>query len=335
MKAGWLLWEDSTLSLKTAKEIIPLVFLGQISKEMRDVVCMSVSQQWQLAIPTEKGPCLWVSSNGRDWKHTGNPSLNTPSEANIVLEARLGQAAIVEPGWVHIFDGDTWNQEKKPKGAGWAGLGRDGSWWVVGAQSSTRIKTADHEVAAWKRDTKGAPWKRIEIQPASWWQGVRTIARGGFGSLSAIDAMEDPLILASECEWFADDPSWFVFRQREDGRFHIQRLPRIAISSIERSDDGEPFIITTDGDLWEWEGKRWKSCGVAKSLSRSLLQYQIPTDQTVSLAIRKKVMAAVVTVWRKGKPAEQLALQSDDRGRSWSLILRSVEGQRFLAPWVQ
>lgn len=334
LRIGCLTWFNGTLASQTGEAITEYTFVGEVSKELRQSVCFTVDKQWQLAIPTEKGPHVWTSSDGHDWKSIGLPSIHQPKMAHVVLEAGSEQAAIIEPDWLHIWDKNRWKSEPLPKGADWAGADMNGNWWAVGSQPSSKNKMEEHEVAAWFLEQLGSEWEPIDIRPASWWQSIKVVGGGGFYSLSAINAKGTPLILASECAWFVEDPSWFIFTQESNGRFTIQKLPRLGISSIERHHDGTPFIITTDGDIWERKRGQWKPYGLAQSLSNYLQHHTHSEDITVSLAVKDEHVAAIATIWESGQHTEQFFLKSNTKGKDWSLVFKAKENQHLIAPYI-
>lgn len=336
MSGGWLTWGKDQLHLINDKGLTH-TFDFPIAAKLIDRVGFAVEYTWQLAIPTENDIQLLVSTNGKLWHHLPKAPLHGSIMRTAVgLHPYAERISIIETGQFHFYGaGQGWQTQSLPDGADWIGTGIDGQWWAVGSQPSTRIRVGDQEIAVWRCTETERVWEAIHIQ-TSWRDAYRTIRDGGFEKISAVNAQSNPIVLASECAWFLEDPSWFLFTQKSSGQFAVQRLPKRILARIARNKQGQPIAITTDGELWDWNGRKWLPRHAARILHQVLGYPAHYGGYRVHLAVAGIEIYGVVTNFDHGQQPNRIAIQSMDGGQSWCVVnLDKYIAQQVIAAWAQ
>lgn len=331
MRGGWLGWRDGRLVVVADGGRVVGEPPGEISREHLGEIGFAVGRSWQLLLPPATALRVLASADAAAWLELPSiPVHGPPNRAVVGLHPDSQRVSVVEPRWLHAWEEHGgWRTLPLPEGAVWVGEGTEGEWWAVGHRPAERVRGADREVAAWRRS--GDAWTPVPIR-AAWRDAFRAIRDGGFESLRAIDARAEPVVLASECAWFLDDPSWFLFTARPTGSFAIQRLAGRALARLHRDLAGRPVAITTDGEVWDWTGRRWKERGCAQRLRAAC---RLSDGYRVHLALGEAAIYGVVVVAR-GQREERLAVRSPDEGRSWERAgPDALLGTLPVAAWVK
>ncbi|MCH8988024.1 MAG: hypothetical protein IIA92_04375 [Chloroflexi bacterium] len=290
------------------EEPVPVGRIGEIG--------FAAGSCWQLALPGDRSPRLFTSADGAQWSALPEAPLGGPvHDAAVGLFPDSGLATIVENVSFHFHGSgqDAWSSLALPEGAVWVSPASDGGWWAVGSQPSKRIRTSEREAALWCLSANSAKWYPVTIR-ASWWDAYRAIRDGGFEQLRAVDANGSPAVLAGQCAAFLDDPSWFVFTAKRSGHFAIQRLRNRSLARIVRDARSRPVLITTDGELWDWNGRRWKARNSAHALRRLLGDAAI---SAVHLSFADEEVFGVIIRPANAGQERRTAVVSADGGRTW------------------
>ncbi|HEV7590720.1 MAG TPA: hypothetical protein VGO40_21600 [Longimicrobium sp.] len=323
MTGGWLGWTDGRLRLVADGAGVVAEPVGDLPRERLGEVGFAVGRTWQLLLPGAGPPRLLVSNDGAGWTALPPPPVRGP--ASVGLHPDSGRVAVVEAGWLHAWElAGGWRTLPLPGGAVWVGEGTDGEWWAVGSRPSRRVRGSDREAAAWRG--AGGEWTSVAVRP-SWCDAYRAIESGGFETLQAADARAEPVVLASECAWFLEDPSWFLFTSRGDGRFAVQRLAGRVLVRLHRCTGGRPVAVTADGELWDWNGRRWDERGSAAGL-REIGHRRAP--YRAHLAPGDPSIYGVHVQTRDGREV-RTPVRSEDRGASWEAV--DLAGALAVAAW--
>jgi hypothetical protein len=292
-------------------------------------VGFATDRTWQLVLPDGEGYRFFVGRDGPSWTELARVAPSGASDqADPLLQAHRPAVALVEweDGWLHVgTPDDGWHRRELPSGGRWAGVDAHGWWWVVGSKPSTRIPDADREIALWREEASG--WTQVRVRPASWVQAYRTIRNGGFEQLRAIDAAADPFVLASQCAWFHDDPSWFLFTRRDGDRFHVRRLRHRRLAALNRRPDGTPLARTVDGECWDWTGRGWQPRGYRGELA-SVLEPILGRPYGVHVQTGGERALGVARSLARDSTTEPVAIRRREGG--WSVV--DLEA-RPLAAW--
>lgn len=130
--------------------------------------------------------------------------------------------------------------------------------------------------------------------------GDTTINNGGFSELCFADTRTEPYVFASECEWFLDDGSWFVFLKQPDGKFYAHRLKYKTLYSVDRDRAGNPVITAqnySEGEMLTWSGKKWISRDLTKNIKSHLKKAGYAFDD--DLNFRELFVTAISVLWGK------------------------------------
>ena len=319
MSAGWLCWEPDRLFWRSETKDTIAELEASIPFERVREIGFTAGETWQLVIPSGDGYRFFIGPNGPNWTVLQVVMPNGElDQARPLLQPHAGVVALVEWERNHLTVGtlgDGWRGRSLPLGARWAGVDTDGLWWAVGSKPSSRIPTADREVALW-RDEGSDSWREEYVRLTSWWRAVQIIRKGGFEELQAINAAGEPLIVASQCAWFLDDPSWFLFVRRNDGRFYGQRLARRRLASLNRDSAGSPLARTMDGECWDWTGTEWRPRGYADELY-DVLDPLFEDRPVIHLSVGAELIRGVAR--SSGEPeSDPVAIQRAN-GR-WSIV---------------
>lgn len=333
MSGGWLWWERGRLRLSSDGQGYGVPDL-EVPTEQLAGIGFGVDRYWELAVPGPAGPRFWWSRDGAGWRELPAPPRGFSSEAAYGLVPRLGGLFIVEPGWLQVKRVDEdWATLPLPDGAIWAGLGADGALWAVGSRPAVRVRNAPREAAAWHRERGAESWKAVELR-APWWDAYRAIQGGGFEQLRAVDATAHPVVLGSECAWFLEDPSWFLFVARADGRWTIQRLPNRALAHLERTPEGRPLALTADGELWDWNGQKWIPRGAASALEKALSAWGATGRRSIFSVVDGASVYGLAVLFADDGSRRERAVKSEDGGRTWHERTLGEDPEcRVLAAW--
>jgi len=323
MSGGWLCWKKDCLDLVNQDNLVESRLYENIQRDRLQKVGFAVDLWWLLMLPTPKGLELLISSDGKLWEKLPEiPVTNNAHSPVVKLDPQAGLFLVVELKQVHFCGADrVWRSLPLPEGATWVEVGTNSEWWAIGSQPSNRnglLKT-DREVALWYRAGLDNEWINLPIR-ASWWDTYWAIQDGGFEELQGIHAKGNPLVLASECAWFLDDPSWFLFTQKSTGEFAIQKLLNRSLTQIENDVRGRSIILTTDGEIWDWNGSQWKPRGIAVAISKALGKPANIGGLYVHLALAENEMYGVVTQFGRGVHDQKIPIRSTDSGRSWEIV---------------
>ncbi|MBW4600811.1 MAG: hypothetical protein KME29_14725 [Calothrix sp. FI2-JRJ7] len=335
MSGGWLCWHNKQLILAENNGQVRICVNEQMPENQTDEIGFAVGKSWQLALPGEQQPQLFISLDGIMWQSLPPaPLQGSKKDAAVRLHPNYNLLSIIEPRFFHFYKfGETWQTLPLPDGAIWVDAGADSEWWAVGSQPATRVQNANQEVAAWRKSAFDEIWVPISIR-TSWWEAYHTISNGGFEKLRAVNAQQQPVVFASECAWFLEDPSWFLFTSKPTGEFAIQRLLDRSLARIERDVQGQPIAVTTDGELWDWNGSKWKPRNSAKALCNTLGYSQNIGNYRVHLALARNEIYGVVTNYSNNIYNKNIAVYSMDSGRSWQIAkLNELSKQRTIAGW--
>lgn len=335
MSGGWLCWQDERLLVVTGEGQIRSQLQEPVPIDRLDEIGFAVGKSWQLVLPGQDGPHFFISPDGTTWQSVPSPPVqHHQPELSIGLHPAANCVSVIDGEVLHFYGVTrTWQRVSLPAGAIWASAEREDIWWAVGSRPSQRVRTADREVALWRWGGAGYDWIDIAIQ-ASWWDAYHAIRDGGFEQLRAVDARSSPLVLASECAWFLDDPSWFLFVRLPSGKFAIQRLSGKVLARIERSLDGAPIAITTDGELWNWDGRQWRARGSAARIQNIMNASYGATPYHVHLALHADEIYGVASTFSQGAASQRVAIHSVDHGRSWRIVnLDTLYGCQPIAGW--
>lgn len=330
---GWLWWEAGRLELVSQRWRSALESVGQVHRDQLDDLGFAVDRHWLLSIPAQSSHRIWARPPHGEW--TALPDPPPCEDSGLGLYPGPGLACIVEPDRFHFASASqSWQTLELPEGAQWVSPAADGGWWAVGSIPAKRVRRAEKEVAAWKRDAGGGLWDPLEIRASSLWQATRTIAAGGFESLIAVDGSAEPLVLVSECARFHEDQSNFLFVRQSDATFAIQRLKDCRVARLLREKGGRPLTLTVDGEMWCWPGRKWRPRGTAKTLRRTLSNAGLPHG-FAQLCPQGQRIACRVQCFRDGHPSEKAALMSEDGGDSWRIesVSHPQDTRQLVCAW--
>lgn len=183
-----------------------------------------------------------------------------------------------------------WTEIQLPPGANQAqrGAGAD-DWWSFGRVPSTdaalrrdgrppwrfwrsfgRVPSADAciegwEGAVWHLARAGDAWATVPV-PLNAKVRRRTIEDGGLASFQGGDIDSEPLVLVSQCDWFFDDPSMFLFTRKPSGEFHVHRLADRWLTALQRTEQGSLHAGSNNGEFLDWTGDGWAARGTASRI---------------------------------------------------------------------
>lgn len=316
MKRGWLLWKENRLHVVDDGTEIAIEGPGEIGAAVVDDLAFTVARYGLLAFPRGQSVSCWRSEAGDVSKFLELPPMPDRGEmTDLGLHPRYGIITMLRGGIALVGDHARWSSNEVPEGTRWVAFDDAGALWAAGSRPSERVPGARTEIAAWRRDPGGA-WRDVPIS-LSFFDALKAIRGGGFESLSGIDPSIEPVVLAAECAWPLDDPSWFLY-VRHAGKFTVQKLRGRRLARLDRDTADVPWAFTTDGELWTFDGRRFRAAGLAAPLAHAL---RLRTNETrsVQLAVARPFIRGVVTIWREGHRHGHLTIASDDDGRNWEL----------------
>ncbi len=320
MTSGWLLRTGNGLGQLVDGVLHPLDGLEDGAGE----IALAPGAHWLLA---SEALGVWCSADGLAWRPLPPPPRPLAMDA-LGLHPHLGAASLFGDGPTLIGTEAGWTELGLPHGATWLGADKDGHFWAVGSRPATRVKGVEREAAYWQQD--GTDWVEQPVR-LPWLDAARAIGGGGLESFSAIDALGDPLVLGSQCAWFLDDPSWFLFALRNDGRFRVTRLRDRRLVRLLRDEGGRPVAVTDDGERRTWNGRAWKVQGLARRLRQQLDTMGVAPRRAIQLDGTGDHLRGTVTTW---DPELVQGVASDDGGKSW-WSLELPEGTQVVAGWVR
>lgn len=253
---------------------------------------------------------------------------------SVGLHAKHGCVTVLLGRNLYVGTPAGWTSTDVPEGTLWVALGEAGVVWAVGSRLSNRIPGAAREAAAWRRAHWGRPWELVPVS-LSFWDALRAVRGGGYEAFRAVNAGKSSVVFASECAWFVDDLSSFLYVWHEGGRCTMQRLRDRQLARIERDDSDMPRAFTTDGEAWLFDGRRFRPAGLAARLKRSLYT-EAEQQYTVQMAYSPPVISGVVTLWYAGRRVGHRTIASKDDGVSWMFgdLIPPEILQRFIAGWI-
>lgn len=333
---GWLVWTEGRLAMWMDDAVVPLEGPGVVSREAAALCGFSVGHRWLLVLPGPRAPAIWWSEDGLRWHAFADLPVHGPTIDQVGFHPRAGLVTVVHEQTLFVGREGAWSSIDLPVGASWVGASADGGWWAIGSRSAQCLRGAVREVAVWRRPAEADTWQEVPVS-LSWWDAWLTREMGGFEKLKGVDANGEPVVFASECTWFLDDPSWFLFARLPSGRFSVKRLAWRRLVNLDRDGQGRPLAFTDDGEVWRWEGRKWVSLGFATSLAISLVQAGLLGKPTIHMALVDQEAVATAVLWQRGQRSNQVALQTKDGGRNWSIldVVRTIEPRMIIGGWVR
>ncbi len=305
MSAGWLVrTAEGRLARLVGDALLPLEGVPPLPGLPASRIAFAGGRRAVLAAGDGDRVRAWRSDDGDRWLPV--PPLACDWD-RVGLFADPGAVTCVAPGLARIGTPEGWRDLPLPEGAGWIGPGR-GGWWAVG---SLPVEGADERVAAaWRPAGAGRAATRAHPGLVA---AMRLRAGGGFDRFLAVDARAEPVVLASQCAWFLDDPSGFLHVLDRGGRLRSRRVPDRAVARLDREADGTPVAFTDDGERWRWRG-RWRRDGWAAGIRAALGT----APARVHVAAAEGRVRALAWSARGGP----VALGSEDGGRRWFRVER-------------
>lgn len=200
--------------------------------------------------------------------------------------------------------------------------------WAAGAVPSRRIAGASTEAAVRYQRSSSTDYEsrspRLGVVRA-----FQIISHGGLESLRGIDAEGDPLLATSDCAWFADDPSSFLFARRPRGRWTAARLAGRSLRSVLRLRPELALAVTAEGDLFLITAQGAVIRSGRHDALRAAIMEGIRTEVAPVRVVVRGADAQEDTIWLVAglyaKREERLdwlitaAAESRDGGESWTV----------------
>lgn len=213
-----------------------------------------------------------------------------------------------------------------------------GGLWLAGKVASRRIPNAKNEVAiryqAPGTTSFDSRSPRLDLLTAA-----KTIRDGGLEELYAINAEGKPLVAISNCAWFVDDPSSFLFLHSDRGYWNVKRLVGQFIRRLIQASSSTLLVVTADGDILAVTADNAvRLIGTAAKLRMVLLCAYPQASSAAKLLIRGADAEAETLVVVAGlyvTTETQLSwlitavCLSKDAGVNWTLLAKTapVEGE--------
>ncbi|HYH04426.1 MAG TPA: hypothetical protein VEC37_15145, partial [Bacillota bacterium] len=252
MKFGYLEWRDERLSIITDSDST-ILDIGEVAFEDISYIKFEVEKYYQLAIIRKRQQkCeFWFSKDGLDWCNypdfPGNNNINLDKDWYFLYPHVNSVGLIRNFGKIfNVCHDNKWESFALPGRIKSIDIKPDLNFLAVGSQPAKRVKNLKEEIACWRKKPNDWEWEEVPITMNSWWNAYKTIQMGGFSELMEVNAQVQPYIFASECSWFLDDQSWFVYLQLLNGKFYAYRLGNLMIDSIRRTPEGLPVVLASN-----------------------------------------------------------------------------------------
>ncbi|MGH7491684.1 MAG: hypothetical protein ACREOO_04760 [bacterium] len=212
-----------------------------------------------------------------------------------------------------------------------------GGLWIAGAVPSHRIPNASSEVAIRYQALETAAFEACSPR-LSFLAAAKTIQHGGLETLRMIDVEGEPLIATSDCSWFLDDPSSFLFVCKEKDHWRVERLAMRSVRKLLRPTAGKLLVVTTEGDIFAVTATGVvRLIGKAATLHTAILSACPHVPAEAKLLVRGAdadeaklvvVTGLYVTIGTKLSWFVTAICQSIDFGASWAVRTKTapVEG---------
>ncbi|HEX3048283.1 MAG TPA: hypothetical protein VHY08_26260, partial [Bacillota bacterium] len=310
--------------------------VGKIGFEDIRQLKFQVDQHWQLALlKDKKTKCeFWSSKEGKNWtRYPEGPDNNRIDldEDWYFLYPHFNSVAILrkQKKLFDIYSDNQWQSFSVPEGTRWIDLEPNGSLLAVGSKPAIRVKNAKEEVACWRKEKGSVRWEEKPIVMDSWWNASKIIEMGGFGQLQEADTRMEPYVFASECSWFLDDASWFIYVKLPSGKFYGHRLRHLVLDKVERDANGLPVVFASNyvqNVRLTWSGKKWMTQDLTQPITKLLNQkgYFPDTPLALSFAGHDQRLLAVGQMFRDQRArVDNIVLQSNNAGLDWEI--KSIE----------
>jgi hypothetical protein len=335
MRAGYLKWQNEELTLVDGSQPTKLD-IGKVGLEDIRQIKFQADQHWQLAILKDhKTKCeFWSSKEGKHWsRYPEGPENNRIDldEDWYFLYPHFNSVAILKKRkkLFYIYTENQWQTFSLPDGVEWIDLERGGNFLAVGAKPAIRVKNAKEEVACWRKEKGGAIWEEKPIVMDSWRNASKVIQMGGFQRLREADTRMEPYVFASECSWFLDDNSWFIYVKLPNGKFLGYRLRQLVLDKVERDTNGFPVIFASNyvqNVRLTWSGRKWMTQDLTPPITKLLNQNGYFPDAPLALSFaghEQQLLAVGQMVRNQRARVDNIVLQSNNSGLDWEI--KSIE----------
>ena len=336
MRRGWLAWKRDRLWLVGDGEESLLRGPGDLDRAASEGLAFAIDRFGLIAFRASEGLSCWRSESDDPSTFHPLPPLpaKSPASTDVGLHPRHGSVSVLLGRTFHVGTPAGWSSTEVPEGTLWVGLDDVGDLWAVGSRPSERIPGATREASAWRRRQPSDQWEQVPIS-FSFLDAFRIVRSGGYEAFRGVEAGISSAVFASECAWFMDDPSSFLYVWREGGRCTVQRLRDRQLARLDCDHAGTPRAFTTDGEEWQFDGRRFFPIGLVARLNRAFHSGKDET-RTAQMAYSQRLIRGVITLWHGGHRTGHLTVASDDDGLSWKLgdRIQSNAPYRFIAGWI-
>jgi hypothetical protein len=233
---GYLKWQNSKFFLVNESSEYHIDNIEKINRDDAGYIEFGIGKKWQIAyLNSKRTKCIFLfSEDGIHWeKYPEGPENNhiDVNEDSYLIYPHFNSVAILkrQKKLFYIYIDNNWKIFPIPDSINYIDIETDKSFLAVGSKPPVRVYNSKMEIACFQKRKNSDSWNEVPIIMKSWWNASKTIKMGGFDQLQYADTRKIPYLFTSECAWWLDDPSWFLFIEQEDGTFYAHRLKNLQI----------------------------------------------------------------------------------------------------------
>jgi len=214
----------------------------------------------------------------------------------------------------YFFSSNQWSQINLPDNAEHITMDKNGELLSIGKHA---YKKNESILFYWIKSNENCDWNKFQIGIESFWQELKTRWAGGLYSLDNIYKFDNQVFLVSQCAWFFEDPSCFVFfKDTYKKKFFVHRFPWQGIVFIYINSKKEIFLFTDIGEIWKWKNNSWVSQKINKKVTKILNETGIKTDGIdIKVSVKDNNINYIAKL-----PQKTVMLYSNDFGFSWKIF---------------